>query len=153
MLDLFPSFKFAEDQNYSMEMLYLHGILKGLQVGPLLGLVVGIPLAMYKKNIRILYNNISISTVLAPVATSVLIYNKMRNEPYIGYQDRAWRLQRNRNQNLVDYCSMAGACLGAVVIGRRVGFLPGFGLGSVAGMAVFASGNRIGMFEKYKTVE
>lgn len=153
MLDLFPVAKYAEDQEYSMEMLYLHGVMKGLQVGPLLGMAVGMPVAIIRKNPRIFYNNISFSTLLGPILVSGMTYITMKDQEFIGFQDRAYRLQRNRNQNLSDYCSLAGICLGAALLGPRIGFLSASGLGSASGLAAFMIGNKLDAFQKYKPIE
>jgi hypothetical protein len=152
MLDLFPVAKFPKDQEYSMEMVYLHGILKGLQAGPLVGMAVGLPIALIRRNPRIFYNNLSFSTLLGPGLVSGLVYSRMKGQEFIGFQERAWRLQRHRNQNLSDYCSVAGMVLGTVLVGPRIGFLAGLGLGSVAGLGGFVIADKLDAFDKYKPI-
>jgi Protein of unknown function (DUF1757) len=153
MLDLFPVAKVPQDQEYSMEMLYLHGIFKGLQVGPLFGILVGLPVALFRKNPKIFYNNVSFSTLLGPGLVSGLVYGRMQNKEFIEFQDRVFRLQRHRNQNLSDYCSVGGMLLGTVLVGPTIGYLAGLGLGSVAGLGAFTVGDKLDAFSKYNPVE
>lgn len=65
-----------------------------------------------------------------------MVYLKMKEKENIEWQDRAWRLAYNKNQNVVDNASIVGGILGFVAVGS-------VGVGVAAGVASAAVYNNL----------
>jgi hypothetical protein len=108
------------DIDLSHVILYGHGLLKGIQTGSILGVLSGsllflkrskLPLFSYVK--RYARGGQIVCGSLVPLS----IYFKMKDKENIEWQDRAWRLVNNNNQNGVDNACIVGALLGSALVG------------------------------------
>ncbi|KAI8916396.1 hypothetical protein EDD86DRAFT_198427 [Gorgonomyces haynaldii] len=149
MLNLvFPMADHTDDQKYSREILYTHGVFKGLQVGSVLGFTFGSVWSLARS--RPYWQTVGRSTtgamLLGAIAVPGMIYGKMQTEEEYGWVDRAYRLQRNVGQNQSDSWTVLGLG-GGLIAGQLLSMIsvPGlrvrmasFGcLGSIVGYASY----------------
>jgi hypothetical protein len=103
MMDLiFPPAEYAEDQKNASEILYFHGVLKGIQTGSIVGFGLGSLIGLVRKQ-PVIANAVKSSAVglcLGSMIVPAMVYAKMKDKELIEFQDRAWRIQRNQSQNV-----------------------------------------------------
>jgi hypothetical protein len=103
-MDLFPHSDYPEDQKYSRNILYTHVALKGMQLGAVGGMVLGglVGLVLRKRIVGSAMMFSNKGAFLGPFLTTAMLYQKMKDSDEMGWNDRAWRLQRNEKQNTID---------------------------------------------------
>ncbi|KAI8892033.1 hypothetical protein BC833DRAFT_506762, partial [Globomyces pollinis-pini] len=102
----FPMAEYTEDQMYPKTIMYTHGLIKGAQAGPIVGAGIGTFWALYKRSPIPILRGATIGLITAPAVTCAMIYGRMMSKEDIEWKDRAWRLQRNNGQLLVDRYSL-----------------------------------------------
>jgi|NOAtaT_6_FD_contig_51_3757048_length_660_multi_2_in_0_out_0_2 hypothetical protein len=128
------------DVKTSQNILYGHALLKGVQTGAFLGVVCGSLFYLKNRKASSLMSNINKFSnggqVLFGSIVPAMVYLKMKEKENIEWQDRAWRLAYNKNQNVVDNASIVGGILGFVAVGS-------VGVGVAAGVASAAVYNNL----------
>lgn len=109
MLNNLPISELTEDQDYPKEILYLHGILKGSQVGPVAGLGFGLVLGGLRKSWRPVKDGTAFGLVAGPIIVSAIVFNQMRGRDYVEWQDRYFEVFSHIV--LGDYSGMRSKCL------------------------------------------
>jgi hypothetical protein len=120
------------DVKTSQGILYGHAVMKGVQTGAFLGVICGSLIYLKNRKTSTLISNITKFSnggqVVVGSIVPAMVYLKMKDKESIEWQDRAWRLTYNKNQNVIDNASIAGGIIGFAAVGS-------VGLGVVAGVA------------------
>jgi hypothetical protein len=110
--------KYSEDMPaYPARVLATHVLVKGLQVGSILGVVAATPVLSYYRKapfISTLKNVVPVSTGVFGVIALGMLYGKVYNGSMDtdGEDDRAFRISKNQGQNKVDKYSFIGSIAG-----------------------------------------
>lgn len=141
----------TELPSFPARVLITHVGMKGLQLGSVAGLVVGVPLLSYlrKMPLSVAWSRVMIaSPVVGCAATLSLLYAKHYNTPmdedYV--DDRAFRLMNNQGQVRADRYSIIGAAVGAAFGAVALAGVPRILSSSSTGLAV---GLAVHVAEKY----
>jgi hypothetical protein len=128
------------DVKTSQGILYGHALLKGVQTGAFLGVVCGSLFYLKNRKASSLISHINKFSnggqVLFGSIVPAMVHLRMKEKENIEWQDRAWRLAYNKNQNVVDNASIAGGILGFAAVGS-------VGVGVAAGVASAAVYNNL----------
>lgn len=120
------------DVKTSQGILYGHGVLKGIQTGAFLGIICGSLFYLKNRKASTLISNINKFSnggqILFGSLVPIGVYFRMKDKENVEWQDRAWRLTYNKNQNVVDNACIAGGIIGLVAVGS-------VGVGVAAGVA------------------
>jgi hypothetical protein len=118
----------ADAPSYPVRTLVGHIAMKGVQVGAVAGLFVGVPLISFLRKLpmstawrRVMFVAPIIGSATALAGLGLLDYSKPMGSE--GIDDRAYRIKHNKAQNRVDNRTVVGAAVGAAV-GTVV--VPGF---------------------------
>ena len=118
--------------------MFTHTATKGTQAGSFVGFLVGgiIGLARKRSILGTAATFAGYGFASGPLVSIGMTVGRMYGRDKIEWQDRAWRLQRNVNQQTVDSFSgvgmIAGGFLGPVL---GLTFLSGCALGTLTGLA------------------
>lgn len=128
------------DVNTAKGILYGHALLKGVQTGAFLGVVCGSLVYLKNRKVSSLLSNVNKFSnggqVVFGSIVPAMVYFRMKEKENMEWQDRAWRLAYNKNQNVVDNASVAGGILGFAAVGS-------VGVGVAAGVATAAVYNTL----------
>ena len=136
---------------YPTRTLVGHVAMKGAQVGSVVGLFVGVPLASYLRKLsisRAWVRVMPIAPILGSISTLTLLFAKNYSAPMNedAIDDRAFRIMQNKGQVKVDKYSVVGAAVG-VAFGTVIA--PGFGTVLAASSTGLATGTLYYAAEKY----
>ena len=117
VLELIPKAANPQSQTSTeaIVIVYLHTALKGVQVGLVLGSILGSVYSLYslKRCSAVKIGRaINYGVVLGVGMTQVMTYNKLSTSDKTKNQSRAYRLERNYNQNAMDNFVLAGMLIG-----------------------------------------
>jgi hypothetical protein len=128
------------DVSTAKGILYGHTLLKGVQTGAVLGVVCGSLVYLKNRKASSLLSNVNKFSnggqVLFGSIVPAMVYFRMKEKENMEWQDRAWRLAYNKNQNVVDNASIAGGIFGLAAVGS-------VGVGVAAGVATAAVYNTL----------
>ena len=144
----FSLYEDAEEQKNSKLILYGHCALKGGQVGSAVGAVVGTLFLVLRSRSGMITKLSNTGLIVGPFASMGVCYSQMLGEEKIGWQDRAWRLQRNVNQVNIDRWT-EGSLLAALVFAKRFSG-PSVAVGLLAG-AASNNGYLDGLHRQYRS--
>jgi ElaB/YqjD/DUF883 family membrane-anchored ribosome-binding protein len=127
---------YAEDQSFAHLILYVHVTHKTAQAGSVLGAALGCLIGLVRREPFVAIKTGANLGLLSGLALGpAMTWGKMRTAQHeIEWQDRAWRLQRNQTQNIMDVGSEVGLAAALLVGGSPYTGL-GVGIGSIAGLA------------------
>jgi hypothetical protein len=100
---LFPKAEYTEDQKNAHEILYFHGIEKGIQAGSIVGFGLGGLTGLIRKQpiMATAIRGSGIGLVFGSLLVPAMIFGKMKDKEQIEFQDRAWRLLQSNSQNVI----------------------------------------------------
>lgn len=142
VLEYFPKTEDAEEQRNSQAILYLHGVHKGTQAGSMLGFAIGGMSSFFTKKpfIQQASSGAGKGLFVGALCLIPMIAGRMRGKEEIEWKDRAWRLQRNENQLLVDkFCDFG--IVSGLIVGPAAGLsmLSGAGVGCLAALVGYGA--------------
>ena len=173
MSRFFPHPAYAEDQPLAKTILTTHVLTRAVQMGSLIGSVVGVSLITLRglnilspripslPSSQIILRSSGLGAVVAVGVLTIALPMRMWGREEIEWQDRSWRLRANKGQVECDDWTYGGMLTGAAAValrgeglGRR-GAVGGIGAGSVTGMLGYMGcryGVKGGEFEEDKAL-
>ena len=115
VLELIPKAANPQSQTSSEAIVYLHTALKGVQVGLVLGSILGsvYSLIRFKRCSAVKIGRaINYGVVLNVCLTQAMTNKRLSTSDKAMNQSRAYRLERNYNQNAIDNFVLAGMLIG-----------------------------------------
>lgn len=120
VLELLPKAPKPSEQTNSEAIVYLHTSIKGLELGLVLGSTIGILYSLIRQrkvNPSKVSQFINYGVGLGIVGTTIMTYSRVSQSDLAKNQSRAYRLERNPNQNTIDNFTLGGMLLGQVGLG------------------------------------
>jgi hypothetical protein len=137
MASLFTQAPYAEDQQNSHTILYLH-VARASAMSFTFFSLFRLPITIIRDQIRkaptdmsaVIARTVQSSSRAFAIGSAVgvlITWGRMRGREEIEWQDRAWRILGNRGEVQTDWATIGGIGAGAVagVVGARRGVVPG----------------------------
>jgi len=115
VLELVPKAPKPQAQNSSEAIVYVHTTMKGVQLGLVLGSTIGVLYSLIRLK-RLMFSKIAqginYGIIFGVVATDLMTYYRLSGSNLEKNQGRAYRIERNSNQNVIDNFTFGGMFLG-----------------------------------------